>query len=42
MLAVRTTGDPLGYVRPVQEALWSVDRDLPMHRAESLDALVAA
>ena len=41
MLAVRTTGDPLGYVRPVQQALWSVDRELPMHHAESLDALLA-
>jgi putative ABC transport system permease protein len=41
MLAVRTTGEPLNYVRPVQQALWSVDRNLPLHHAESLESLLA-
>lgn len=41
MLAVRTTGDPLRYVRPVQQALWAVDRNLPLHRAEAMESLLA-
>ena len=40
-VAVRTQGEPLQYVNAVRAALQSIDRDVPMSRIRSLDALVA-
>jgi putative ABC transport system permease protein len=40
-VAVRTRGEPLSYVNAVRAALQSLDRDVPMSRIRTLDALVA-
>ncbi len=41
-LVVRTTGDPLPLVPAVKRALWSVDRNNPILRIDSMEQLVAA
>jgi predicted permease len=40
-VAVRTRGEPLSSVNAVRAALQSLDRDVPMSRIRTLDALVA-
>lgn len=41
-LVVRTSGDPRTLVPAVRRAVWSVDRDAPIVRVTTMDALVAA
>lgn len=40
-LVVRSEGDPLALVPAVQRAVWSVDGDQPVVRAQSMEAVVA-
>jgi len=35
-IVVRTTGNPLDFVKPVREAIWRVDRDQPIWRFRSM------
>ena len=39
-VAVRTTGDPLLMVRPVRDAIHSVDKDMPLSNIKSMDDLL--
>jgi putative ABC transport system permease protein len=39
-VAIRTTGEPLGLTRSVQQAIWSVDPDQPMWKIRSAEAMV--
>ena len=39
-LAIRTTGDPLQYVKPVREAIWSVDKDQTITSVERMSDIV--
>lgn len=39
-LAIRTEGDPMSYVRSVQEAVWSVDKDQPMYKFRTVESLI--
>jgi putative ABC transport system permease protein len=39
-LAVRTTTDPASLVAPVREAIWSVDRDQPVARVRTMEAVL--
>ena len=41
-LVVRTAGDPGSLVEPIKQAVWSVDRTLPLVRITPLGSLVAA
>jgi putative ABC transport system permease protein len=41
-LVVRATGDPAALAPAVKRAVWSVDRDQPITRVATMDALVAA
>jgi ABC-type antimicrobial peptide transport system permease subunit len=40
MLAVRTDGDPLGVAGAVREAVWSVDRGVPVADLQSMRTLI--
>ncbi|HET7697327.1 MAG TPA: ADOP family duplicated permease [Vicinamibacterales bacterium] len=40
MLAVRTSGDPLAVAAAVREAVWSVDRGVPIAELQTMRALV--
>lgn len=40
MLAVRIDGDPLSDVPAVREAIWSIDRDVPLSDIETMEAKV--
>jgi putative ABC transport system permease protein len=40
-IVVRTTGNPLDFVKPVREAIWRVDRDQPVWRFKAMDADLA-
>lgn len=40
-LVVRTTGDPMALVPAVRAAVWSVDRDQPLERMQSLEQAIA-
>ena len=40
MVAVRTDGDPLLLVPSVREAIWSVDRDVPLSDVETMEAKI--
>jgi putative ABC transport system permease protein len=42
MMVLRTTGDPLALSQPVREAVWSLDRDLPIPRIQTLEQILAA
>lgn len=42
MLAVRATGDPLALVPSVREAIWSVDRSVPISDVQTMSAKVGA
>ena len=42
MLAIRTTGDPLAVAAAVREAVWSVDRGVPIAEMQTMRALVGA
>ena len=42
MLAVRTSGDPQALVPAVRDAIWSVDRDVPLSDIQTMDARVGA
>ena len=42
MLAVRTDGDPLSVAAAVREAVWSVDRGVPIADLQSMSAMVNA
>jgi predicted permease len=42
MLAVRTSGDPLAVASAVRDAVWSVDRGVPIAELQSMRALVGA
>jgi putative ABC transport system permease protein len=39
-IVVRTEGDPLGLVRPVSAAIWSVDSNQPVSNIRSMQAIV--
>ncbi|HEX6465308.1 MAG TPA: ABC transporter permease [Vicinamibacterales bacterium] len=39
-VAVRTSGDPASIVPAIRQAIWSVDRDQPVWRFETLDEVV--
>lgn len=41
MIAVRATGDPQGLVPAVREAIWSVDRNVPLSDIQSMSARVS-
>jgi putative ABC transport system permease protein len=41
-LVVRGRGDPASLVSPVRSAVWSVDKDQPVVRVATMDALLAA
>lgn len=40
-LVVRTAAEPLGMVRAVKDAVYSVDKDQPMYKIRSMDQVVA-
>ncbi len=40
-VVLRTTGDPLALSQATREAVWSLDRDLPIPRIESLEQIMA-
>jgi putative ABC transport system permease protein len=40
MIAVRVDGDPLAVAAAVREAVWSIDRDVPLSDIETLDAKI--
>jgi predicted permease len=40
-LVVRTTGDPLGLVKPVRTAVWSLDPNLPLSQVRAMDEVVS-
>jgi len=42
MIAVRATGDPQGLVPAVREAIWSVDRDVPLSDIQTMSARVSS
>jgi predicted permease len=42
MLAVRATGDPKALVPSVREAIWSVDRNVPLSDLQTMEARVGA
>ncbi|CAN5873117.1 ABC transporter permease [soil metagenome] len=42
MIAVRATGDPQALVPAVREAIWSVDRDVPVSDVQTMSARVGA
>ena len=42
MLAVRTDGDPQSLVPSVREAIWSIDRDVPLSDIQTMSARVGA
>jgi len=42
MIAVRTDGDPPSLVPAVREAIWSVDRDVPLSDIQTMGARVGA
>jgi putative ABC transport system permease protein len=39
-LVVRTQGDPMSLARPVQEAVWSLNRNLPLAQVRSMEEVV--
>ncbi len=39
-LAVRTAGSPLSFVTAIQEAMWAVDADIPLHTVRTMEDLV--
>ena len=39
---IRTTGDPVGLMRPAQAAVWAIDRNQPIHSARTVNAILAA
>jgi putative ABC transport system permease protein len=39
--AVRGSGDPSALTRPAMEAIWAFDKDLPVDRAVTMDAMAA-
>jgi putative ABC transport system permease protein len=39
-ILVRTANDPLAAVGPVREAVWSIDRDVPVENARSMDVVL--
>jgi putative ABC transport system permease protein len=41
-LVVRTAGDPTALVPSLERAIWSIDRNQPITRVESMSALIAA
>jgi predicted permease len=42
MLAIRTGGEPLSLVPAVREAIWSVDRDVPLSDVQTMQAKIGA
>lgn len=42
MIAVRTEGDPQSLVPSVREAIWSIDRDVPVSDIQTMSARVGA
>jgi putative ABC transport system permease protein len=42
MIAVRATGDPHALVPSVREAIWSIDRDVPLSDIQTMSARVGA
>jgi putative ABC transport system permease protein len=40
--AIRTSGAPLGIVRDVQRQVWTIDKDQPLTRVETLEEVVSA
>jgi len=40
-LVIRTTGDPASAADNVRQAVWSIDRDLPLARLRTMDELIA-
>ena len=42
MVAVRTSGDPLAVAAAVRDAVWSVDRGVPIAELQTMRALVGA
>ena len=42
MIAVRASGDPQALVPSVREAIWSVDRNVPLSDIQTMDARVGA
>ncbi len=40
-LVVRTSGDPLGFVAAVREAVWSVDPDQPVSNVSTMEKIVS-
>jgi putative ABC transport system permease protein len=39
-LVVRASGDPTGLVEAIQDAVWSVDSDVPLARIQTMDDLI--
>jgi putative ABC transport system permease protein len=39
-VVVRTSGDPMAFTTPVRDAIWHVDRDQPVWRLRSMEAIV--
>jgi len=42
MIAIRSTGDPLMLVPSVREAIWSVDRNVPISDVQTMEAKIGA
>jgi predicted lysophospholipase L1 biosynthesis ABC-type transport system permease subunit len=42
MLAIRASGDPQNLVPSVREAIWSIDRDVPLSDVQTMQARVGA
>src|SRR6185503_12389003 len=40
-VVMRTAGDPLSISQSVREAVWSIDRDLPIPKIETMDQLMS-
>ena len=40
MLAIRTDGEPLSLLPGIREAIWSIDRDVPLSDAETMHAKI--
>jgi putative ABC transport system permease protein len=41
-LAIRTQGDPMNLVRPIQNEIWSLDRDQAVYQVQTMEQMVGA
>jgi putative ABC transport system permease protein len=40
-LVVRTSADPAGMIKAIQNAVWSIDKNLPLSRVQTYDQIIA-